>query len=142
MPRHVWTAEYADLEIYKETATGELVSGGPLFTYCFAENITLSGKVETTRRPIPGRAQKKITNRAYEYNCSIAHLYFYKAQELDLANVFNRGQRLRLVFRLKDVSLQEDVHTISLAYATSFTINSQRNNNIQATATFDAELFT
>lgn len=141
MSRHVWTAEYGDLEIHKETAAGVLVSGGPLFTYCYAENISVSAKLEAIRRMVPGRAQKKITTRAYEYTCNIGHLYFWKDQEIDLANVFNRAQRLRLIFRLKDVSLQEDVHTLSLAYATSWNLNSQKNNNVQGSASFDAELF-
>lgn len=145
--REVWHGTNANVEVYLDDGDGNQLSGGPVLSYCFWQNFSISAIMEQIRRPVTGRAKKKITNRAFEYEASIEHFYFRKAEEIRLNDVFNRQQALQFkVALVKDhytdtAPLENDDHLLKICRASRWKLNGEENDILIMTASFAAEDF-
>lgn len=72
-----------------------------LFEYAFVESINVVITPDATRRPVLGRAAKKITVDDYEAQCQISGLHF-RLNEINLTTIFNRQFRFRLFYDLSN----------------------------------------
>lgn len=149
----IWIGQDANVEVYRADKNKNRLAAdgiapwtpidGPLFTYCYLQNTTLSSTVPSTRRPVTGRPKTRLLLQAYEYELDVSHFYLTKAIELDLNRVFNREQWLELVLQLtatENANVQEP-HTFKRCKATNFTIAERDNENINGTVKFLAEEF-
>lgn len=159
--RHVWTANYADVQIYREDTNGNviddsnaIVSGfdpnspsiDPVLSYCYLQNASLNVTAETVRRPVGGRATRKLTIHEFD-DCQLSSewMFFKKSEEHNTTKIFNRAQRLRLVLKLVDITYtgvdpyENDSVQLTRALATQFGIDHRDNEVIVAKATFEAE---
>ena len=146
--RHVWQGFDADVNLYLEDEdTGEQISGGPILTYCYWENFSISATLAQTRRPVTGRTRLKIVNAMWQYTASVAHMYFRKSEELRLSDVFNRQQPLQIELALEDTNYtgeapqENDTHLLRRAFSNSFQITGRSAEIIEAKASFSAEEF-
>ena len=147
--RHVWTLGDGNLYVYQENGSGSLVGSDPLFEYCYLEGVTISCKTVLQRRAITGRGRRKLVNPSNgfdEVRLVCEHIFFRKATELDLTNVFTKGKWLRLTLPLEDFGytnvapFENDTMTLSYCRASDFQITGREVDVIIATATFEAEM--
>lgn len=146
--RHVWQGFDADVNLYLEDAdTGAQLSGGPVLTYCYWQDFSIGATLAQIRRPVTGRPRLKIVNAMWQYTASVAHMYFRKAEELRLSDVFNRQQPLQIELALADtaytgiVPQENDTHLLKRAFANSFQITGRSADILEAKASFTAEEF-
>lgn len=151
--RSVWTLGEADITVYAEDGNGNLVlvdgQPVPLVQYCFVEDMTIRASTEIKRRAVTGRGARMITTPSGSYDdCSamIEHMFFRKATEINLTNIFNPGASLRLVisfFKLIYTNVapfENDTIYLSCCKAKSFEITGKQPEIVMATANFEAEL--
>lgn len=161
---HVWTSAFADLQIFLEDASGTVVNTDtlvadpgfnpndldraydPVLTYCYLQNASMTAAAETQRRPITGRARRKLTIREFDdckVDCDI--MFFRKEEEINFNKIFNRRQRLRIVLRLIDPSYSgvspylNDTMQMKRALATSFGVTERDNDVLSCNASFEGE---
>jgi len=140
---HVWHGTNVDVDVYLEDGQGN-VTGGIVLSYCYWVNVNINATQEQTRRPVTGRARKKITNRQWEYSASVEHMYFSKEDEIRLDDIMSRNQPMRLELRCVDYSYPEDeydIHTLKTAYASRYKVTARDNDIVTASADFEAEDF-
>jgi hypothetical protein len=157
--RHVWVQGDANVKVFKEDATGALVDfitgdaageePDPIFTYCYCEGIRISASTAITRRAVTGRGRRKITTPAGTFDdvsIDVDHMFFRKAVELNLTDVFNITKQLRLVVEFTDVEyngiapLENDTVSLSFAFAQNFAITGRGADVVEAAAHFEAEI--
>lgn len=159
MTRTVWQAHEADVIIYRENASGVVVNADgtsvgsglsptPITEYCYMRTFKVSGKLELQRRAVTGRAVKKITRRAYEYEASVGWMAFKLADELKQTTLFNRSAFLRFVVFLRNPNYipgsgtdsdTNDTCVLKSVAAESFNLNGSDVEIVMADATFQAE---
>lgn len=148
----IWQFYQCDVLIYLEASDGSLLnddgspaedegSAVPLSINCYMEGVTVKGTLESERRPVTGRSKKKITTRAYEYSLQAEYLYIDKDTQLDLANIFNRQQRLRLVLACTEPGVVTQKHTLYTACAISWELSGSDNESLIFQSQFEAEDF-
>lgn len=159
--RHVWMQGDADVKVYAENVSGGIVDfitgetppfgeePDPIFTYCYWEGVRISSSTTVTRRAVTGRGRRKIVTPAGVFDdvsVDVDHMFFRKAVEFDLQNVFNPHTRLRLALQFTDIAyndiapLENDLIQASFAKAQNFSINARDNEVVDASAHFEAEL--
>ena len=149
--RTVWVFGDAKIKIYEEVEnTGLLYNPAvPLLEYCFARSVSLSASASFVRRAITGRGRRKIVMISdYEdIKFSCQHLFFDKNTEINFDSIFNSNKQLRVILEFSKVEysgiepLNNDIFAMSFARATNFTIAGEDDQNIIATANFEAEVF-
>jgi len=162
--RHVWTFAEAEVEIYLERPSadpkiGEVInSAGTVIDpavvpgvtpYCFMESGNLNVATQLVRRGVTGRGRRKIVHPASafdEIQLTVGHLYFKKTAEFDAIALFKPRRQLRLYFRNVDwlysgvAPLENDIFTLSFAFAQSFELSGQEADVMEGRAVFQAEL--
>lgn len=150
--RRIWTGLDAWVEVYHTNDAGVRINlagnpwtvlDGPLLDYCFFQNVSLSAELPSTRRPVTGRPQRKLTVLAEEYSMDVEHFYLGKAKEVSHDVIFHREKILELVLRLQapESPPDLDLHTLKMARRTSWDISGQENGNMLGSAKFTAEQF-
>ena len=161
---HVWTSAFADLQIFLENASGNVLNSDtleidndfdpndparsydPILSYCYLQNATMTATAETQRRPITGRARRKLTIREFD-DCKVdcETMFFRKEEEINFNKIFNRRQRLRIVMRLVDPTYSgvtpylNDTMQMKRSLATSFGVTERDNEVLMCNASFEGE---
>lgn len=142
--RHIWTILFGEVSIYQEDNNGD-VSGLAIMHSCFFRGFSLSETLENTRRPVFGRAKRKITVRTYEQEASIEQIHISKRLEYDAIKNLGRNAKLRVVFDFTDnaysgiIPFENDTWELKHARRTKFEITGQDPNEIIASISFSAE---
>lgn len=102
-----------------------------LFEYAFVESINVVITMDATRRPVLGRAAKKITVDDYEAQCSISGLHF-RLNEIKLTTIFNRQFRFRLFYDLSNplkIPLETNIEQHVFSHCVGQSLNLQSADN-------------
>lgn len=137
----------ADVKIFLEDEDGVILSDDPVFTYCYAEGISISASAAFQRRGVTGRTRRKIIRRSCGYDevsMDVEALYIRKSQELDAVNIFNTKKQLQIWLHFNDVALpvdQQEKMILSFCRATSFKVTGSNAESVKISASFIAEMF-
>lgn len=150
MQRTVWVFGDAKIKIYEETENGTLYNPEvPLLEYCYLQGFSLNASASFARRAVTGRGRRKIVMLSDFENITLScsHLFFDKDTEFNTDSIFNPDKQLRILVECSKVEysgippFNNDIFALSHARATAFSQTGQDDQNIQATANFEAELF-
>lgn len=145
-----WVSEQGQVFFFEEDPSGTPIgladplefkpeTDTPLFKPCLHEDTSISGQVETTRRPVTGRTVRKIVRQAFEYQASISYLYADKETELLLLTLFARTTFFTMVFTLLDGVT--DQHFLRRAVISSFDLQASTSQTVILGLSMEAEGF-
>lgn len=153
MSDHVWTGLDVWVYVYYDNGAGVRVNQAgaefnpvtdqPLLEYCYFQDVQIVGSLNMERRPVTGRAKQKLVAIDYAYEAKVSAFYYKKSKELN-ADIFNREKYLQFELKCFDpmrVGHVTDFHTLSIVKAKDFTVSSEENGIVKASATFWAEEF-
>lgn len=158
MQRTIWVHGDATLSVYEEDPTS--TSDPPaliqdedeedilLLAYCFLQGVTINASAALERRGVPGRGRRKLICRSGKFDdvsMEVEHLFFRKTTELDFDDIFNPEKQLRLVLEFfkpeysGTAPFENDTISLAWAKAEAVSISSRDNDNVTASASFQAE---
>lgn len=138
----VWTGNDLDVSVYQDDGKGvrpgeDINQAITLLTYCLFQDATISSVTPSERKPVWGRPRQRIVLGAPEYEMDVSYFHI-TATPYELANIFNREKCLQLEWKLQFANRIER-HTLKIAYAISYQLVANDNQNCVGHAHFEAE---
>lgn len=134
----IWTGNNAWVFLYESSADGTPISNGPLYQYCYFENVSLYSGVNWIQKPGFGNPVRNLeTEDEWDlYTLTVGHFYF-KDTELDLLKVFNANKYLYIeLYLFGEMGKSDELHVLKSARASSFRVGFKDNSNAEGEAAF------
>lgn len=146
----VWQAGDGRIAFFEEDSSGNAIgladqnaydplTDTPLFEPCFHQNTTIRSTMSTQRRPVTGRARRKITREIHEYSATTDYLYTNKAGELRINDMYNRQMFVTVVYLLLDVYTEP--HFLRRGIVTVWNLVANDGDNLTLDIELQAESF-